>query len=74
MITKYRGLSNEEFLNEIASIKEYSPIISELVSRLENMVEPILNPNIECPCCEANLLIDPDSINEVYDVRLNKEI
>jgi hypothetical protein len=48
MITKYQGLTQRELLNELESVRQYSPIIEELCTRLENHGE-------ECPVCEADL-------------------
>lgn len=64
--TKYRHLTNQEFIAEIEPIIRKSPIIAELATRLMKnnynddcfnpiSIEEVENHHIKCPVCDANL-------------------
>lgn len=73
--TQYSRLTDEEFLTQIDSIKNHSPIIIELCQRLENRIEKPkdLHDRAECPVCQAKLIVDADHANDRYDLLVNRE-
>jgi len=61
--TKYNSLSDEEFLRQIDENRAYSPVISELATRLEKAnnrisVQEDSEFQSECPVCESKLNIE----------------
>lgn len=77
--TKFNRLSNEELLSIAAERdRSGSDLLQELVNRLERL-EAIesradVNERVECPCCQANLLVEFDPHNNLYDVKVNKDV
>jgi len=71
MTTKYRTMSNDEFLGTIDDNVAYSPVLIELVRRLHEYMDAATPEagQVECPCCEANLEIVVDSDGGVVDAR-----
>lgn len=77
--TRFNRLSNEELLS-IAEERDRSgsDLLQELINRLEKL-EAIesradVNERVECPCCQANLLVEFDPHNNLYDVKVNKDV
>lgn len=77
--TRFNRLSNEELLSVAAERdRSGSDLLQELVNRLEKL-EAIesradVNERVECPCCQANLLVEFDPYNNLYDVKVNKDV
>lgn len=69
-------LTNQELLNHFDSIKHHSPIILELCRRLEEEEESVhmLNNKVECPICQAKLLANIDSENDMFTLKLNTDV
>lgn len=76
MITRFDKLTDEEFLSDLTVSRQYSPVIDELCTRLEKavLIPSDCNHRVECPCCEAQLLVDLDINNTMFTVMINKEI
>jgi hypothetical protein len=78
-VTKYRNLSNEELLSVAAERdRSGSDLLQELINRLEKL-EAIesradVNERVECPCCQANLLVEFDPHNNLYEVKVDKDV
>ena len=74
MCTKYRHLTDEEFLNICQEKRHQSPIINELCQRLEEFIysdQPVTDEiNLElknehrCPVCETKIEIEFSSIDD----------
>lgn len=74
MTTKYRHLTDEEFLNICQEKRHQSPIINELCQRLEEFIcsdQPVTDEiNLElknehrCPVCETKIEIEFSSIDD----------
>lgn len=62
-ITKYRGLTTVELLALIEEKRASSPLIDELVERLEAslMLSDDQTTTAPCPICEAELTISHDA-------------
>ncbi len=67
--------TNRELLNHFDSIKHHSPIILELCRRLEKEEESVhmLNNKVECPICQAKLLADIDSENDMFTLTIDQD-
>jgi len=70
--TKYRNLTDEEFLNKIDNARQHSPIIDELAGRLEKLdrTNNETNTRVECPVCEAKLEAGLDEDNNIFTLEL----
>lgn len=56
--TKFRPLSNIEFLNAVQGARAHSPVIEELAQRLENYVmAQVTSSSVTCPHCEESLTV-----------------
>ena len=71
MYTKYRALSDDEFLQAISSVRDKSPIISELCTRLlshadSGTTNPTEESELTCPVCEAELKLDTGPERELW--------
>lgn len=77
--TKFHQLSNEELLSVFAERdRSGSDLLQELGNRLERLdaieSRTDVNERVECPCCQANLLVEFDPHNNLYDVKVNKDV
>jgi len=71
IITKYSSLTTEEFLRNIEDKGGKSPIIQELIIRLEKEINGLgvskdVDPHVECPVCEADLNVNYDHGNYLF--------
>ena len=77
MITKYNGLSDEELLRHLESRdRTASPLLQELIIRFQHKMEHpdvASNDHVECPVCEASLIVDTDLSNDLYNLKVNKD-
>lgn len=70
-ISAIKNLSNSELLRVLNDLKNHSPIISELCTRLENSNEN-LTTKTTCPVCMASLSLDVDHLNHELTIEINK--
>ena len=70
--TQFSTLSDDEFLRQIGDINKKSPIIAELVVRLErakgldfNGGKPL---DMECPVCQADLLLKQNYEKQTFNL------
>lgn len=77
MRTRFSTMTEEEFLREIDSKKDNSPVIHELVMRLADKhgngyhVDAETNHECECPVCECNILVEHDWGNERFELKVS---
>ena len=71
--TKYRSLTTSELLSQLDAIRLHSPIINELIIRIEednvlaNKIDFVFTrDNIHCPVCESMLTIDYDKEEDLF--------
>ena len=57
-MSRYRTLSDEELLSEFDSKRQHSDVIDELCERLERSTKEISDQEIDCPICNATILLD----------------
>lgn len=72
--TKYANFSDDELLNEVDAKRQYSPILEELCCRLEKKALDLRDTNhkVECPVCEASLIADLDTENNMFEIKTDK--
>lgn len=72
-MSKYRHLTDAEFLSLISESRSHSPVIESLCLRLEEAIstkeQPPASDKAECPVCEATLQVDFDTENEIYNLK-----
>lgn len=71
--TIYSNLTNIELISMLESKRGNSPIIDELLNRLEELPEDKIGiqKNISCPVCEAELVLEYDPGNDINYLRSN---
>lgn len=66
-------LTDKELLSYLQDVTHYSPVIAELVKRLESHTDAAdiskLHHKVECPVCMANLQVDIDWGNNMFTVK-----
>ena len=79
MITIYNGLTDGELLRKLNERdRSASPLLHELCNRLEEYMDrdneenTSLKLRTHCPVCEASLVADFDTSNDVFDLKVNK--
>lgn len=70
MITKYENLGLDELIR-VAEDRFASPLIEELVKRLQDQISepPVIDRSCECPVCEAQLRVKVDDANETITLQ-----
>jgi hypothetical protein len=73
----YTHLTDEEFVNYMDAKVGFSPIIDELVRRLQhhinaNRAHEDANHRAECPVCAAPLHIEYDESNALFEVKVER--
>ena len=69
--TKFSFMSDQEFIHSIEDKKHLSPVIAELCRRLECRSEgndSKADDRVECPVCEAELRVELDEANDLYEI------
>lgn len=76
--TKYRNLTTSELLSQLDSIRLHSPIINELITRIEedNVLANKLDPPnsccnnddrvMSCPVCESLIRVSYDQEEDLF--------
>jgi hypothetical protein len=68
------NLTDEELINSLEDKRHQSPIISELIRRLESHVQSTdvskVNDRVECPVCMADLQADVDWGNNMFTLKV----
>jgi hypothetical protein len=71
--TRYSSMTDEEIIKLADDKKYYSPIIAELVNRLQRKLDAdvyyaiqVTNNKISCPVCESVLSVIADELEESY--------
>ncbi len=73
MITKYANFGDDQLEAKADAVAAHSPLIAELLTRwLARLDVTAMHHRASCPCCEANLNIEPDESNERYIVTIDK--
>lgn len=80
MTTRFNNLSHDEFLNLLEhKDRSGSELMSELISRYKaliglgvSVVKSTANHRAECPVCEADLSVDYDDENDLFEVKVHK--
>ena len=70
--TKYNHFSNTELISLFEEKAQSSEIIMELCKRLEtneNKMPTNTNCDVECPVCEAKLIVDYDENNLMFELK-----
>lgn len=72
-----KRLSDWELIAHIDEARHLSPIIGELASRLEQCLKSDArddyNSRAECPVCKADLLIEFDEGNKLFEVKPQRQ-
>lgn len=76
--TKYHRMSNVELLGLVEERdRSSSALLQELANRLNKVVEgvvvgPKMNYKAECPVCEAQLIVNVDDQNQLFELETIK--
>jgi hypothetical protein len=73
----YTKLTDEEFIRHMDEKASFSPIIAELVRRLEHQItaghsHEHANHRAECPVCAAPLHVEYDEGNALFQVKVDR--
>ena len=69
MITKYHNLGDDVLEAKAEEAAVYSPLIRELLVRWQKKhVVDTLHPQVECPVCEAPLMVEADVGNDRFEL------
>lgn len=67
-MSKWRTLSNEEIIREFSGRRNQSPVIDELLSRLEKTQPLEKELVIDCPACCATVQVTFDDDGDVSEI------
>lgn len=78
MSKSYTHLSDEEFLLDVGDKVYQSPILKEFGRRLQHSIDTSVvaadaNHRATCPVCEAELVVDYDEGNSLFEVKVNRD-
>lgn len=78
MITKYHNTDLDALISLAESKGANSPLIVELARRLDEQSKQKhdmeSNTHVECPCCEAPLMVGYDDHNGIYSLEVGKNV
>lgn len=69
-LTKYESYSDDEFLSMVEDKRQHNVIIDELCNRLETKNPPSSQSQIDCPICDASLMVAYDSDNDSFSLEV----
>jgi len=78
-VTMLTRLTNDELLYVLVDVKNHSPVIGLLCSRLAEAIghtddlQNQVNHNVECPVCMAQLTVEFDHGNRLYNLKIDKD-
>jgi hypothetical protein len=72
-MSKFRHLTDREFIFRLDDARHQSPIIGELCRRLEDLLckEPPTTAQTECPVCMADVQADYDSDSGILELKVS---
>ena len=75
-LAQLKNFTNQELINHLEPVTYHSPIILELIKRLqkaddEEVSLADINSKVECPVCMASLQADLDTGNNMFRLKID---
>ena len=75
-LAQLKNFTNQELISHLESVMHHSPVILELIKRLqkaddEEVSLANINDKVECPVCMASLQADLDTANSMFRLKID---
>ena len=75
-LAQLKNCTNLEMINHLEPVMHHSPIILELIGRLQKADDEEaslanVNDKVECPVCMAGLQVDLDTANGMFRLKID---